>query len=368
MLKDQQIEAVKNQSILEGVADGVMVADADGNVILANAAAERILELPRDKVIGRMTSEMLGLYSSQARDWMETIDKWRKQPETYTAGEYLAAKLDTGDHVVSVHLAPVLTREEFLGTVSVFRDVTAEVEAERAKSEFVSTVSHELRTPVTSIKGYTDLLIMGAVGKLTEQQQDFLSIIKDNTDRLTVLVDDLLDISRIESGQIELVPDVMSVKEVTDRVLTEMKFRIEDRELNVQQDIPPDLPNVLADTDRLMQIMTNLVANACQYTPIGGEFTISARTHGEKVHITVRDTGIGIAAQDMDKIFIRFFRADDPMVQEVPGTGLGLSIVKSLIEMHDEQIWVESELGKGSTFTFTLTIAKPEPPVEGTTA
>ena len=366
MLKDQQIEAVKSQSILEGVADGVMVADADGRVILANAAAERILELPRDKVMGRMTSEMLGLYGSQARDWMETIAKWKEQPETYTVGEYLAARLDTGDRIVSVHLAPVLTRDEFLGTVSVFRDVTAEVEAERAKTEFVSTVSHELRTPVTSIKGYTDLLIMGAVGTLTDQQQDFLSIIKDNTDRLTVLVDDLLDISRIESGQIELVPGVMSVKETAGRVLTAMKFRVEDKELSLQQDIPPELPNVFADTDRVMQILTNLVANACQYTPIGGEITVSARAHGEKVHVTVRDTGIGIASRDMEKIFSRFFRADDPLVQEIPGTGLGLSIVKSLIEMHDEQIWVESELGKGSTFTFTLTIAKPEP-TEGTT-
>ena len=360
MLKDQQVEAVKSQSILEGVADGVMVADANGNIILVNAAAGRILELPREEVMGRTTSEMLGLYGSQAQDWMETISGWAKQPETYAVGEYLAAQLDTGDRIVSVHLAPVLTSDEFLGTVSVFRDVTAKVEAEKAKSEFVSTVSHELRTPMTSIKGYADLLMMGAVGALTNKQQDFLSIIKDNADRMTALVNELLDISRIESGQVEILPTVSNVGEIVSRVTAMMRTRAQEKELNLQLDIPPDLPNVSADADRVTQILTNLVANACQYTPTGGEITVLARACGEKVHVTVRDTGIGIAPEDQDKVFDRFFRADTPLVQEISGTGLGLAIVKSLVEMHGEQIWVESELGKGSSFTFTLAIAKPK--------
>ncbi|OQY22145.1 MAG: hypothetical protein B6I35_06790 [Anaerolineaceae bacterium 4572_32.2] len=360
MLKDQQIEAVKSQSILEGVADGVMVADAKGHVTLVNAATERILELPREKVMGRITNEMLGLYGSQGQDWMETISGWAEHPETYTVGEYLAAQLDTGDRVVSVHLAPVLTSDEFLGTVSVFRDVTANVEAEKAKTEFVSTVSHELRTPMTSIKGYADLLLMGAVGALTNKQQDFLSIIKDNADRLTALVNELLDISRIESGRVEISPNVMNVEDITSRVLTAMKNRVKEKELVLRQDIPPDLPIVSADADRVIQILTNLVANACQYTPSGGEIVVSARAHDGKVHIAVQDTGIGIAPKDLDKIFDRFFRADDSLVQEVSGTGLGLAIVKSLVEMHGEQIWVESELEKGSTFTFTLAIAKLE--------
>jgi len=360
MIKDQQVEAIKSQSILEGVADGVIVADASGNVTLINAAAGRILELPRGKVMGRMTNEMLGLYGSQGQDWMETISGWAEHPETYTVGEYLAAQLDTGDRIVSVHLAPVLTSDEFLGTVSVFRDVTAKVKTEKAKSEFVSTVSHELRTPMTSIKGYVDLLMMGAVGALTNKQQNFLSIIKDNADRLTSLVNELLDISRIESGQVEFSPSVTNVEGITSRVLTTMRNRAKEKELILQQNIPPDLPNVSADADRVTQILTNLVANACQYTPSGGEIMVSAHARGGKVHVTVQDTGIGIAPEDLDKIFDRFFRADNALVQEVSGTGLGLPIVKSLVEMHGEQIGVESKLGKGSTFTFTLAIAKPE--------
>ncbi len=360
-LKAQQIEATKSQSILEGVADGVMVTDAGGKVILVNAAAERILELPREEALGRMTNEMLGLYGDQAQDWMETASRWSKQPETYTVGEYLAAQLDIGGRIVSVHLAPVLMGEEFLGTVSVFRDVTAEVEAERTKSEFVSTVSHEMRTPMTSIKGYVELLLMGTVGTLTDDQHNFLTIIKNNVDRLTELANDLLDLSRIESGRIEFSPKEIYVQEAISQVITAIEARAKSKGLILQQDVPPDLPSVIADHARVVQILTNLVGNACQYTPTGGEIVASARVHGEEVHISVRDTGIGIAPEDQDKIFDRFFRADDPLVHEESGTGLGLAIVKSLVEMHSGRIWVESEWRKGSTFTFTLPTVEPEP-------
>ncbi len=354
MLKAQQVEGAKSRAILEGVADGVIVADADGKIVLFNAAAERILELPRAKATGRTTSEMLGLYGSQARDWMEAVARWAEQPGTYTADEYLAARLDIGDRIVSVHLAPVLMADEFLGTVSVFRDVTAEVEAERAKTEFVSTVSHELRTPITSIKGYVELLLMGAVGILTGDQQHFLSVTKANVDRLTVLVNDLLDISRIESGRMALSPRVMRVEEVVNQVVMEMEARAVAKGLTLRSDVPPALPEVVADPDRVAQVLTNLVVNACHYTPARGEIAVSARVQGDEVHVSVRDTGIGIAPEDQEKIFDRFFRVDDQLVQEEPGAGLGLSIVQSLVEMQGGRVWVESELGEGSTFTFTL--------------
>jgi PAS domain S-box-containing protein len=358
MLKARQVEAAKSQSILEAVADGVIVADADGLIVLFNAAAERILELPREEALGRTTSEMLGLYGSQARDWMEAVARWARQAEMYTAEEYLAAGLEIGDRTVSVHLSPVLMGEEFLGTVSVFRDVTAEVEARRAKTEFVSTVSHELRTPMTSVKGYVELLLMGAVGVLTDDQQHFLSIVRNNTDRLTKLVDDLLDISRIESGRMALSPENVSVGALVDQVLVGMETRAADKGLTVQSDVPPELPQVIADPDRVVQILTNLVVNACYYTPPSGEVTVSVREQDDMVHISVSDTGIGIAPQDQEKIFDRFFRADDAVVQGAPGTGLGLCIVQSLVEMHGGQVWVESEMGEGSTFTFTLPTVK----------
>ncbi|MCX7680457.1 MAG: GAF domain-containing protein [Anaerolineae bacterium] len=361
MLKAQKVEAAKSQAILEAVADGVIVVDASGKTVLFNAAAERILELPREKALGRLSSDMLGLYGSQASEWMEAVNRWASQPGAYDAEENLAARAEIGGRIVSVHLAPVLMGDEFLGTVSVFRDVTAEVEAERAKTEFVSMVSHELRTPMTSIKGYVKLLLMEMAGKLTEEQRHFLSIINTNVDRLTNLINDLLDISRIESGRLAISPRPIQVHQVIEQVMAEMHARATSRGLKLYSELPPVLPKVIADPDRVAQILTNLVANACNYTPSGGEVCVLAHVNGGEVHIAVRDTGIGIAPENLDKIFERFFRADDELVREVPGTGLGLAIVRSLVEMQGGRIWVESQLGAGSTFTFTLPIANDSP-------
>ncbi len=356
-LKAQKVEATKSQAILEGVADGVIVADADGQIILFNAAAERILELPREQAMGRSINEMLGLYGSRARDWLEKVVGWAERAETYSADEYLAARLEIGARIVSVHLAPVLMDNEFLGTVSAFRDVTAEVEAERAKTEFVSTVSHELRTPMTSIKGYVDLLLMGAVGVVTEDQQNFLSVIRSNVERLTLLVSDLLDISRVESGRLAVSPKVIHLEEVIDLTVVTMRARAMDKGLTLQSEVSSPLPQVLADPDRVTQILTNLMGNACSYTPAGGRVTVSAYAHSDEVHVSVSDTGIGISEEDQEKIFDRFFRADHDVVQDAPGAGLGLSIVKSLTEMQGGRVWVNSDLGKGSTFTVAFPAA-----------
>jgi len=359
MLKRQQVEAAKSKAILEGVADGVMVTDARGRVILFNAAAERVLEIPREKVLGRTTREMLGLYGAEGRAWLDAIEEWAANPADHIPGDFTAERVQLGDRVVSVHVSPVIMGTEYLGTVSVFRDVTAEVEAERAKSEFVSTVSHELRTPMTSIKGYTDLLLMGAVGELTEQQRHFVTIIRNNADRLTALVSDLLDISRIESGRVELDLRAVPIHEVVEQVVGSLQPRAQSRDLTMEVHVDKDLPAVWGDSDRIAQILTNLVGNAIQYTPPGGKITVSAQVRAdEMMEVSVADTGIGIAREDQEKIFDRFFRADDPFVQETPGTGLGLPITASLVAMHGGEIWVESELGEGSTFTFTLPLAR----------
>ncbi len=357
MLKQQQVEAAKSQAILEGVADGVIVADAQGRIVLFNAAAERILEIPRDRALGRSTREMLGLYGVEGRSWLTTIEDWAANPADRTPEDFVAERLELGERVVSVHVSPVIMRSEYLGTVSVFRDITVEVEADRAKSEFVSTVSHELRTPMTSIKGYVDLLLMGAVGALSDQQRHFLEIIRNNADRLTALVNDLLDISRIETGRVELDLRAVHIHEVVEQVVTSLQARAQSRGLDLKAQVPASLPAVWGDSARVAQILTNLVGNAIQYTPPGGKVTISARPANGFLEVSVADTGIGISEENRKRIFDRFFRADDPLVQETPGTGLGLSITASLVEMHGGEIWVESELGEGSTFTFTLPLA-----------
>ncbi len=357
MLKQQQVEAAKSQAILDGVADGVLFADASGRIVLFNPAAERLLEIPRQQAIGRSIREMLGLYGVEGRKWLEALEDWAAHPADRTPEDFVAERLQLGDRMVSVHAAPVIRGTEYLGTVSVFRDITAEVEADRAKTEFISTVSHELRTPMTSIKGYADLLMLGMAGPLSDQQKHFISIIRNNADRMVALVSDLLDISRIESGRVQLDLRAVHIHEVAEQVAHTLRGRAQSKGLALQVEVPADLPPVWGDSNRIAQILTNLISNAIQYTPPGGRITVSAHPNGDMLEISVADTGIGISKENQQKIFDRFFRADDPLVQETPGTGLGLPITASLVQMHGGQIWVESELGEGSTFTFTLPLA-----------
>ncbi len=362
MLRTQQIEAAKHQAILEGIADGVMVADANGRVILFNVAAERILAVSRTEALGRFQEDILGLYGNMARDWMTQIEAWHENPESYGPDEFLAQRLEVERRVVSVHLSPVISpSQEFLGVVSVFRDITAEVEADRAKSEFVSTVSHELRTPMTSIKGYVDLLLMGSAGELGELQTNFLKTVKSNADRLTSLVNDLLDISRIETGRIELNLKPVNVGELIEQVNEMLKPKAEEKNIDLFSVVPSALPKVLGDPARLTQILTNLVGNAYKYTPSGGKVGVYAYVRDGATYVAVADTGIGISKENQKKIFDRFFRVDDPQVHEVSGTGLGLAITVSLIQLHGGELGLESELGKGSVFYFTLPLSEGEP-------
>lgn len=361
MLRTQQIEAAKSQAILEGIADGVMMADANGRVTLFNAAAERIFSLPRAQALGRFQDEILGLYGSAARAWLAQIQAWKQNPESCGSDEFMAQQLEIEKRMVSVHLSPVVSpSQEFLGVVSVFRDITREVEAERAKNEFVSTVSHELRTPMTSIKGYVDLLLMGAVGSLEPQQENFLQKVQSNADRLTKLVNDLLDISRIETGRFELEREPLPMAGRIEEVLEMFLPKAQEKGLALRSVIPESLPKVQADRDRLTQILVNLVGNAYKYTPTG-EICVYAYVRDAMMHVAVADTGIGIAPGNQRRIFERFFREESVLTEEVTGTGLGLAITVSLIQLHGGDIFLESESGEGSIFFFTMPLAAGEP-------
>jgi signal transduction histidine kinase len=239
--------------------------------------------------------------------------------------------------------------------------------ANEAKTDFISFVSHELKQPMTSIKGYTDLLVKGAAGELNDVQHSFLETVRSNADRMNKLIGDLLDVSRIESGRIRMVFRSMSVEQAVEDVLRTIRGQIEAKQQALGVDIPPDLPLVRADRDRFLQILTNLVSNAHRYTPEGGSIAVRAQRWSDGqdpaaqeafVLCSVSDTGIGISPADQERLFTKYFRADDPTVQRVAGTGLGLVITKSLVELHGGEIWVESELGKGSTFAFTVPVVQ----------
>lgn len=233
-----------------------------------------------------------------------------------------------------------------------------EIEAiSRAKTDFISGVSHELRTPLTSVKGFSSLLVAEKFGKLPEEAKKRLETIDANVDKLVNMVNTLLDIARIESGktEVKIAPAdiVKSIKDIGDLLSPQMQAK----GLKFVLDIPQTL-NVYMDKNLIERVFINLIGNAVKFTPSGGQIKISASVSVTEALITVGDTGCGIEKENLEKIFQEFFRVDNAINTEAKGTGLGLSLVKRIIEIHKEKIWVESEAGKGSTFYFTLRIAK----------
>jgi len=243
--------------------------------------------------------------------------------------------------------------------------------ANEAKTEFISFVSHELKQPMTSIKGYSDLLVKGAAGEVNDVQRGFLDTIRSNADRMNTLVSDLLDVSRIESGRLRLEFGDLSMEKVIEESLRAIRGQIEAKQQVLEVDISPALPLVRGDQGRLVQVLTNLVSNAYRYTPEGGLISVRAHPWPDGadtaspdgfVLCSVTDTGIGIAPEDQKRLFTKYFRADNPTVRSVAGTGLGLAITKSLVELQGGEIWVESEVDRGSTFSFTIPVVQEAAP------
>ena len=365
MLRQQQVEASRQTAILEAVADGVLVTDPGNFITFVNASAETILSMTNSQLVDQPLENFAGLFGKSTQTWIQTIREWSENPGGQHAGETYAEQISMENgRVVLVHLAPVIWHSEFLGTVSIFRDITHEVEVDRLKSEFVATVSHELRTPMTSIRGYVDVLLMGAAGALGESQIHFLDIIKNNTERLNILVNDLLDISRIEAGRVTLSLQTVDLREVAEEIIAEVQQRSVEENKPMQVTIQSNgaLPRVIADPERIRHILGNIVSNAYNYTPANGTIAISLHRENGVVQVDVKDTGIGISIEQRDRVFERFFRGEDPLVLATPGTGLGLPIVKQLVEMHHGKIWMNSTgiPGEGSTFSFTMPAEKNE--------
>lgn len=361
LLRDQRVETSRSRSILEAIADGVLVTDQNGEITLFNHSAERMLAMNRAELIGRPVDHFSDLFDGVALAWMETIKTWTQDPFSFNPMNTFTEQvgLENGN-VLSVNLAPVINNEEFFGTVSVFRDITHLIEVDRMKSEFVATVSHELRTPMTSIKGYVDILLMGVAGVLSDQQKRFLEVVQENTERLTILVNDLLDLSRIEAGQVNLNLQSLNLTELIDDVMLEINRLTvaENKTMMFDIQLPSDLPPINGDPERIRQILINLLGNAFHYTLENGKVSLSAHRVGDEIQIDISDNGVGISPKEQDRIFDRFYRGDNHMVIATAGTGLGLSIVAKLINMHHGRIWVQSSgiEGEGSIFSFTLPI------------
>ncbi|MFH1183456.1 MAG: GAF domain-containing protein [Chloroflexota bacterium] len=361
MLRKEQEEASRSQAILESVADGVLVTSADNRISFVNTSVQHILGPQATRLAGQPLEKFSGLFGEPGQAWVSAIRRWSEAPELYAAGDTYAERLELrNDRIALIHLAPVILGEDFLGTVSILRDITHEVEVDRLKSEFVATVSHELRTPMTAIKGYVEMLMMGAVGAVNENQAHFLEIVQNNIDRLNALVGDLLDVSRIESGNVTLAPEELDLPNVAEEVIVELRQKAEQEKKPISFSLKAlkTVPSVTGDRERVRQILRTLLDNAYHYTPENGSVVVSLRSvpRQSEVQVDVADNGVGIAAADQVRVFERFFRGENPLVLATPGTGLGLSIARQLVEMHRGRIFVKSDgvEGRGSTFSFTL--------------
>jgi PAS domain S-box-containing protein len=357
-LRQQEEEAGRRKAILESINEGIIVNNSEGRAVLMNAAAEEIIGLRREQVLGRSTENLL---EAAAADLQMDVGQLQE----------LSAPLQTlfelRNQQVLVNAAPVRSADgEDLGVVAVLRDITKETQAEEAKREFITVISHELRTPLTAILGYAEAISSGMVGAVTESQSQFIRTIQGNARRMVAMTDNLIALSDTERGGLDLKYKETDLTLIAGEVIQAFSAQMQSKHIEWKVDVQGELPLVEADPARIRQVLANLVSNAVKFTLPGGHITVggaAVKDPGEEepsyCRLWVDDTGIGIPPEKQVTIWERFSQSEGRIQEEVDGLGLGLSIVKSLVEAHRGRVWVDSATGRGSTFTILLPIQQP---------
>ncbi len=355
------------ESVLNATNDGVALLSREGRFLLVNPRFAAffgqepadLLEQSFARVGPRLLSLFKGSDQLAARLRLREVlrDTEHVADETFSLARPVP-------RVLRFFSSPVRTEGTLIGRIVVLRDVTRETEADRLKSEFASTVSHELRTPLTAIHGNVALLLSEKPGVLTENQREFLQLTQSSVQRLTDLITEMLDLSKLEASGLQMEHKPVECGPLVRQVVRTMEEQARTRGLTLTFHVPESLPPVLGDADRIAQVLMNLISNALKYTPQGGKVIVRLTAEEEVLTVRVVDTGIGIALEDRAKLFEKFFRADNSTTRSVGGTGLGLAISKTIVEGLGGKLWVESTPGIGSTFIFTLPLASAEVPLE----
>ena len=333
-------------SILGSMVEGVAVVDGRDRLLFSNQAFAEILGLDVAPKIGSTLVE-----SVRQPELIEAVRSVRKD-QAAVHSEIVTGTLRQRFFAATV---AYVKASENSGAVIVLHDITDLRKLERVRRDFVANVSHEFKTPLTAIQGFAETLLAGAMDD-PQNRIRFLQIILDHSRRLARLTDDLLELSRMDADRVELEVDRLSVSQFVQSCIETTQRPAAEKNLRVSVNLKASLPDIAADRRRLAEVLQNLLDNAVQYTPSGGRIAVSASSDGDEVEFTVSDTGIGIPKVDQPRIFERFYRVDVARSREVGGTGLGLSIAKHLIEAHGGRIWVESEVGRGSQFHFTVPV------------
>ena len=346
LLKTAQLAEQRNktQTIINGMTEGLLGCDESGRVIQHNQQARRILKCNQQQLDNQPLAEAAPVLGPMIQGLLHS-----PQPGRESNAEVRIGELD-----IRATCTPIHDQDgQLVGFVLILDDLTRQREVDRMKADIISIVSHEMRSPLTSIKGYVDLICNDPTEALSDNTQEYLKVVSANANRLSALVDDMLDLARIESGSLPMAFSQVDIQYLCESVVLNFKPAAQQKEQRFTRSIEGGV-FVSGDLARLQQAVSNLVSNAVKYTPDGGEIALHAFTQNHEVLIEVRDSGVGIAPEHQTRIFSKFFRVKDKSTRQIGGTGLGLAIVQTIVEAHEGTIEVESEPDVGSLFRIRL--------------
>ncbi|MDD5466026.1 MAG: ATP-binding protein [Candidatus Omnitrophica bacterium] len=336
-------------AVIRSIAEGLVIVDAQGKVVMMNPAAEKLLGVSKKEKVGKSILE--NLKEEQLVSLVnESQDKDDKEIELVSQKDDTKRTLRASSAVIENE------NGQSIGMVSVLSDITKQKELDQLKANFVSNITHELRTPLVAIDKSIALILAKNAGEILPAQEEFLSIAQRNIKRLSIMINDLLDLSKLEAGKMKINALPTSIAFVIEEAVGSLINWSKTKSITIEKKIENGLPQVNIDGDRIIQVLTNLIGNAIKFTPANGNVVIEAslRAEGKEVMVSVEDNGVGISKEDLPNIFNKFYQAGERIASDINGTGIGLSIVKEIVELHGGKIWVESEKGVGARFIFTL--------------
>ncbi len=359
-----ELEKTRDETLMESLGEGLLAIDEKGQIVLVNQNAINLLELPsRESLDGQGITAVFTVSSEldennkalSEEDRPEVLTLKTDQPNGGVFG--FERKAEGRRILVSINAYPVLHEGKSNGAIVVVRDVTKEKEIDRMKTEFISLASHQLRTPLSAIKWFSEMLVNGDAGQLNDEQLDFSKNIFASTERMIDLVNSLLNISRIESGRIIVDPKPTDLHELVSGIINDLKAKTEEKQQTLVVSVHKELGKINLDPQLIGQVYLNFLTNAIKYTPKGGEVSVFISRKDDQVLSQITDSGYGIPKAQQDRVFQKFFRAENVAKVETDGTGLGLYLVKAIIESSGGKVWFESEEDKGTTFWFTLPLS-----------
>ena len=351
--KYKQVLANKKETeaVIRSIAEGLVVVDAKGDVVMMNPTAERLLGVSKKQKIGESVFKDLKREQIVALAKDSPTEPGNKEIEIISEEDETKKILKSSSAVIEDE------NGQTVGMVSVLSDITKQKELDKLKSDFVSNVTHELRSPLIAIQKSVDILLNKTTGNVSAEQQKFLSIAEQNIKKLSTLINNLLDLSKLEAGKMGLKLERTSIEKLIEETIESFKAWLETKSITIKRKIGSGLPEANLDPVRISQVLTNLLSNAIKFTPKNGSITIRAALEGDNnLRVSVEDTGIGIEKGALEKIFDKFSQAEQGLGTATSGTGIGLSIVKEVVGLHRGRVWVESEKDHGAKFIFMLPI------------